>query len=103
MLSCEPVSDAALADELAALVLDALELADALAELALADALDALPDDEQPARSAPPASIAPAKPDSFRTSRLVYVRFMLPIWLPRFPSIVDGKRLLCDYSHTSTL
>ena len=40
MLSCEPVSDAALADELAALVLDALELADALAELALADALD---------------------------------------------------------------
>ena len=70
MLSCEPVSEAALPDWLAALE----DAADALAALALPDALaDADPlEDEQPANNAPPAKAAPTTPVSLSASRLEY-------------------------------
>ena len=78
MFSCEPVSDAALAD---ALALAALALADALAlatlELADADPLE----DEQPANRALPAKAAPAMPVSLITSRLEYEWFSVEFFM----------------------
>ena len=72
MLSWEPVSDAA-ADELAAVALVLVELADALEALATLEALaDAEPpEDEQPANSALPANAAPTTPVNLSISRLV--------------------------------
>jgi hypothetical protein len=69
MLSCEPVSDAAVDAELAD---EALALAEATLEeplAALADA-EAEPLDEEHPNSAPPARATPASPASFNASRL---------------------------------
>ena len=78
MLSCEPLSDAALAD---ALALAALALPDAvaLAAPALADADP--PEDEQPANNALPAKAAPAMPVSLITSRLEYEWFNAELFI----------------------
>ena len=87
MLSCEPESDAALA-----------EAVDVLAALWLADAADALetaedaepPEDEQPASRAPPASVAPKTPVAFSRSRLVYIpSCAVPVM--RFPLFPLGR------------